>query len=366
MTQIRAAVHRGNATGVSIETIEIDGPGPGEVRVHVRASGVCGSDLHVLKNEWHVPSPTVMGHEGAGVIESVGPGVTHLQPGDHVVLLWNQGCERCADCLAGRPWACRLLRSNECLMPDGTTRVHRDDEDLYAYLAVGSLAELSVVPAAAAIKVPEELPFGVGALIGCSVTTGVGAVINNARVEPGTTAAVVGCGGVGLAVLMGLRLSGAERIIAIDTAPEKLDLARELGATDTVLASDDTLDAVLELTGGGADYAFEAIGRPATMAQLPLMVRTGGVGVLVGMPPEGTQVAFDALDMCYGGKSIVASNYGGAVPARDFPRLARLHLAGRLPIDRMISHSVGLDDSNAAFDRMRHGEGARTIVEFPA
>ncbi|GCD93084.1 alcohol dehydrogenase [Embleya hyalina] len=357
----RAAVHRGGAA-VTVETVEVGDPRAGEVRVRVRASGICGSDRHVLDGEWHVPSPTVMGHEGAGVVETVGPGVTHLTPGDHVVLVWNQGCERCSDCLSGRPWACRRLRSNDCLMPDGTTRLRQGDSELFAYIAVGSLSEYVVVPASAAIKVPEELPFEVGALIGCSVATGVGAVLNNARVGAGDSAVVIGCGGVGLSVVMGLRLAGAEKIVAVDVSEEKLELARSLGATHTVLAGDDSVRRVVELTGGGADHCFEAIGNPRTIAQVPSYLAPAGTGVFVGMPPEGTRVGFDVLDLCYGGKTLIASNYGGCVPARDFPRYAALYLAGRLPVDRLVTERIELDEVNAAFERMRGGEGARNVV----
>ncbi|MFF3952586.1 alcohol dehydrogenase catalytic domain-containing protein [Streptomyces sp. NPDC001890] len=359
--QASAAVYR-EGTTVTVETIEVGDPRAGEVRVRVHASGICGSDRHVLDGEWHVPSPTVMGHEGAGVVEAVGPGVTHLAPGDHVVLVWNQGCELCSHCLSGRPWACRHQRSNDCLMPDGTTRLHQDGTELFAYIAVGSLSEYAVVPASAAIKVPEELPFEVGALIGCSVATGVGAVLNNARVAAGSSAVVIGCGGVGLSVVMGLRLAGAEKIIAVDVSEEKVDLARKLGATHTVLAGDDSAQRVIELTGGGADYCFEAIGNPRTIAQVPSYLGTAGTGVFVGMPPEGVQVGFDVLNLCYSGQTLIASNYGGCVPARDFPRYAALYLSGQLPVDRLITERIKLDEVNAAFERMRGGEGARNVV----
>lgn len=362
----KAAIYAGVGDRVAIETITIDPPRTGEVLVKIRASGVCGSDRHVIDGEWTVPSPTVMGHEGAGVVAAVGPDVTEVAVGDHVILVWNQACGKCLACQSGKPWACTDLTSNDCVMPDGTTRVHCHDHNAFAYLAVGSMAEYVVVPASAAIKVPDELPFEVGALIGCAVGTGVGAVLNSGKVVAGEAAVVVGCGGVGLAIIMGLRLAGATPIIAIDLNQDKLDRAMEMGATHGLLAGSERnlVAEVSNMTGGGADIAFEAIGKPRTIATVGDYLRPGGRAILVGMPPEGTGVTFDVLSLCYRGITIVACNYGGGVPARDFPRYARLFLDGRLPIDKMIGRRIQLDDVNEAFDAMRKGADARTVILF--
>lgn len=360
--QTRAAVHPGAGDRLVIQTLDLADPGPGEVLVRLKASGVCGSDLHVLNGEWDLPSPTVMGHEGAGVVEALGDGVRDVAVGDHVVLSWYYPCRRCTACARGKAWACTGTRSGECLLPDGTTRLTRDGEVVYPYLAVGTMSEYTVVPESAAIRIPDEVPFDVASLIGCSITTGVGAVTNNAGVEAGASAVVVGCGGVGLAVIMGLRLAGADPIIAVDLSEEKLAAARSFGATHTLAGSGDVTVEVGELTGGGADYVFEVIGRTATIEQVPGMLATGGTGVLVGLPGEGEKAGIDVLELAESGKTLMGSNYGGAVPSVDFPRLARLYLSGRLPLDDLISDRVDLTEVNDAFDAMRRGERTRSVI----
>ena len=364
MRSSMAAIYPGSGDRVEVATIEVAHPRRGEVLVRVMASGVCGSDRHVLDGEWSVPSPTVMGHEGAGVSVELGDGVTDLSVGDHVALVWNQACLHCVACQSGKPWACTDLLSNDCVMPDGTTRLTRDKEDVYPYLAVGSMSEYAVVPASAAIRMPKELPFDVSALIGCSVHTGIGAVNNNAQVRAGEAAVVVGCGGVGLSIIMGLQLTGAHPIIAVDRNPEKLEIALAAGATHAILTDETTAERIQEFTGGGADVAFEAIGNPRTIPQMPGHVRQGGRVVLVGMPPENTDIAFDVLDLCYRGITVIASNYGGGVPARDFPRYAALYLAGRLPLDSLVSNRIALTEVNEAFEAMRSRSDARSVIVF--
>ncbi|GAB2458573.1 alcohol dehydrogenase catalytic domain-containing protein [Streptosporangium sandarakinum] len=359
-----AAVHDGRGNRLEIKEIQVADPGPGEVLVRLGASGVCGSDRHVLDGEWNLPSPTVMGHEGAGTVEAVGEGVTGLAPGDSVILSWYYPCRRCRACAAGKAWACTGTRAPECLLPDGTTRLRDGDDVVYPYLAVGTMSEYTVVPESAAVRIPSDVPFDVASLIGCSITTGVGAVVNNARVPAGSSAVVVGCGGVGLAVIMGLALAGAHPIIAVDTAEEKLAAARSFGATHTLRAGDDVAAQVAELTGGGADYAFEVIGRVETIETLPSLLAPGGVGVLVGLPPEGAKAGIDVLELAEAGKTLIGSNYGGAVPSLDFPRLAELYLAGKLPLDSLISHRVRLDEVNEAFDAMRDGTRTRSVIVF--
>lgn len=359
----RAALHR-SGPDLEIRKVEVATPGPGTVLVRLGASGVCGSDRHVLDGEWELPSPTVMGHEGAGVVEAIGDGVQDVQVGDHVVLSWFYPCRRCTACLSGRAFVCTGSRSEECLLPNGTTPLSLDGERVYPYLAVGSMSEYTVVPESAAVKIPSEVPFDVASLLGCSVATGVGAVVNDAAVSPGSSAVVIGAGGVGLSIIMGLKLAGAHPIIAVDLSEEKLELAARLGATHTVTSSADTEQEIRRITNGGADFAFEAIGRKQTIESLPSLLVRGGTAVLVGLPPAGHEISFDGLALAEGGIRIIGSNYGSTVPGRDFPRLAALYLAGKLPVDELISDRIRLEEINEAFDAMRRGERARSVVVF--
>ncbi|MCW2289947.1 S-(hydroxymethyl)glutathione dehydrogenase/alcohol dehydrogenase [Leucobacter luti] len=364
--EVRAAVYRGdNGDRLGIEQLQLADPEHGEVRVRVRAAGVCGSDRHVIDGEWQVPLPAVMGHEAAGVVEAIGAGVRELAVDDHVIIAWHQACQRCAECAGGKPWACTRVRSNDSQLPDGTTRWHTaDGAAAWPYLAVGAMSERIVVPDFAAIRVDPRVPFDVASLIGCSVGTGYGAVVNNARVVAGESAVVVGAGGVGMSIISSLRLAGASPIIAVDVSEAKLAEAKRAGATHGLIGGADLAQRVAELTGGGADAAFEAIGRVATMEQLPGLIRPGGRAVFVGLPPEGQELRIDGLQLAYDGKTLIGSNYGGLVPARDFPRVAQAYLAGELPLDDLISTRVPLEEVNEAFDAMRRGERTRTVIVF--
>jgi S-(hydroxymethyl)glutathione dehydrogenase/alcohol dehydrogenase len=305
-----------------------------------------------------------MGHEGAGTVEAVGAGVTEVFPGDHVILSWFYPCRRCEACISGKSYVCTGSRSEECVLPDGTTRLSLDGGQAFPYLAVGSMCEYTVVPESAAVPIPKDVPFDVASLLGCSVATGVGAVVNDAKVVAGSSAVVVGAGGVGLSIIMGLQLVGANPIIAVDLGEDKLALAREFGATHTIVPGGDLAEQISEITGGGADYAFEAIGRVETIESLPGLLAAGGSAVIVGLPPANAPVAIDALALAETGKRIIGSNYGSTVPGRDFPRLASLYLAGRLPVDRLITHRIPLEEVNEAFDAMRRGERARSVIVF--
>jgi Zn-dependent alcohol dehydrogenase len=360
----RAAVHRIGSQNLDLTTVEVADPGPGTVLVRMGASGVCGSDRHVLDGDWTLPSPTVMGHEGAGTVEAIGDGVIDVAVGDHVILSWFYPCRRCTACLSGKSYVCTGSRSEECLLPDGSSPLSFDGDRVFPYLTVGSMSEYAVVPESGAIRIPDEVPFDVASLIGCSVATGFGAVVNDAGVEAGTSAVVVGTGGVGLSIIMALRLVGANPIIAVDLSEEKLAAAKEFGATHTLVPSNGLADEVATITGGGAAYAFEAIGRAQTIESLPSLIAAGGKAVIVGLPPEDSPVSIDALALAESGKSLIGSNYGSTVPGRDFPRLAALYLAGRLPVDRLISHRISLDEVNEAFDAMRRGERARSVIVF--
>jgi Zn-dependent alcohol dehydrogenase len=322
----RAAVLERPGAPAAIETLESGEPGPDEVRVRMLASGVCHSDLHVRDGEWDRPGPIVMGHEGAGVVDAVGPGVTELAVGMPVALSWLVPCGRCRACGAGRPWACPDSPSFRHRMLDGTTRWRRPDgEAVLTYGAIGTLAEASVVPAAAAIAMPAGVDPAVAALIGCCVATGVGAVLKTAEVPAGASVAIIGLGGVGLSCVMGAAIAGAARIVAIDRIAAKLDAATAVGATDTILAGDDrgaTLAELRRLTDGGPDFVFEAIGRPATVELAIEALPLGGAAVLVGMTPLGERASFDVYPFVDGSRRILGSNYGFADPASDFPRYA--------------------------------------------
>jgi S-(hydroxymethyl)glutathione dehydrogenase/alcohol dehydrogenase len=363
----RAAVLEQVGDPSRTEDLELADPGPGEVRVTMLASGVCHSDLHVRDGDWDRPVPIVMGHEGAGVVEAVGPGVQHLAVGQPVALAWLVPCGTCRQCRSGRPWACPDSPSFRHRMPDGGARWRRaTGEDVLTYCAIGTLAEAEVVPAAAAIPIPDGIDPAAAALIGCCVATGVGAVTKTAAVPSGSSVAVIGLGGVGLSCVMGAALAGAGTIVAIDRVPSKLEAAASFGASATILASDAgaTLEQVRDLTDGGPDFVFDAIGRPDTLDLALSALPVGGTAVLVGMPPYGQRASFEVYPFVDGSRRILGSNYGFADPAVDFPRYARLHLEGLLPIDRLIDRRIGLDELEDAFEGLRRGAFTRQVVVF--
>ena len=358
---------------VRIETLELDPPGPGEIRVRMAAAGVCHSDLHVRDGDWEREGPIVLGHEGSAVVEALGEGVAttypELRPGVLVALAWLIPCGRCRACRAGRVWSCSDSPSYTHRMPSGHAATHRPDGggEVLTYCAIGTFADRQNVPAAAAIPVPDGTPPEVAALIGCCVTTGVGAVTKTADVQAGSSVVVIGLGGVGLSCVMGAAISGAARIVAVDRVAGKLDLARSVGATDVILAGSDaagTLTAIRDATDGGPDTCFEAIGLPATIEMAIACLPTGGTAVLVGMTPFGVRASFEPFPFVDGGRRILGSNYGSADPVVDFPRYAELHLAGRLPADQLVTSRIGLDGIEDAFAAMRRGEGVRSMVEF--
>lgn len=365
---IRASVLERPGSATKVEHLHLDAPGPGEVRVRMLASGVCHSDLHVRDGEWDRPGPIVLGHEGAGVVDAVGAGIDARRIGETVALSWLIPCGTCRSCLRGRTWECPRSPSYRHLMLDGTTRLRRPDgTEVLAYCAIATMAEAMVVPAAAAIHIPDGLDPAVAALIGCCVATGVGAVTKTASVPAGASTAIIGLGGVGLSCVMGAVLAGADPIVVVDRVPAKLERARALGATDTVLAGDDpdaTLQALRAATSGGPDFCFEAIGLQGTVETAIASLPQGGTAVLVGMTPFGVRASFEAFPFVDGSRRILGSNYGFAEPEIDFPRYAGLALDGRLPIERLVDRRIGLDDIEDAFDRMRRGEGVRQVVVF--
>jgi S-(hydroxymethyl)glutathione dehydrogenase/alcohol dehydrogenase len=356
----------------SLEELELDPPKAGEVQVRMAASGVCHSDVHSADGDWPFSGPVAMGHEGAGVIEALGPEVDGLEVGQLVVLSWYYPCGSCRFCELDQPFMCTGTRANDDRMQDGTTRLRASGgREVRTYGSVGTLSERQVVPARAAIPVPPETPPEVAALIGCCVTTGVGAVLNTANVPRGRSAVVIGLGGVGLSAVMGATLAGADPIVAVDRAPEKLELARRLGATATVLAGmdrDATLreirDAAAPGTSSGADFAFECAGLRATAELTVSSIGMGGTAVLVGIPKAGERVAVDIGTLVEGSGRILGSNYGWSRPAVDFPRFAALHLEGKLPAEQLIEERTTLEGVNAALDALRRGEGARRVIVF--
>ncbi|UHJ57174.1 Zn-dependent alcohol dehydrogenase [Mycolicibacterium fortuitum] len=365
-TRIQAAVLDGNGA-ISIEHVDLAAPGPGEVRVRIAAAGVCHSDLHVTTGAWDVPAPVVLGHEGSGVVTAVGADVDDLEPGDHVVLSWVPGCGECRACQAGRPAQCALVASVVATggtLYDGTTRLSNERGQIHHYLGVSSYAEQVVVPRSGAIKVRKDAPLEDIAIVGCAIATGVGAVRNTADVQPDSTVAVIGCGGVGLACVQGARLAGASRIVAVDVVAEKLDLARKLGATDTVDAStvEDVVAALREVLPDGYDYIFDAIGKIATTEQAIAALGLGGAAVIVGLPPAGERASFDPLALAEADQRILGSNYGSAVPERDIPQLVDEVMAGNLDLASMISARRPLAEAAAALDDLAAGHALRQLL----
>lgn len=367
-TTATAAVFEGVGRPLTVQTLDLAAPRAGEVLVRLAASGVCHSDYHVVRGDWTVQTPLVLGHEGAGIVEAVGDGVSHVRPGDHVVLSWVPYCGHCRYCLAGRPALCPLVQRTAFagVMHDGTSRLSRGGETVYSYCATGSFADLVVVPATGAVPIRRDAPLDLAALIGCAVTTGVGAVLNTAQVRAGDSVLVIGCGGVGLSAVMGAVIAGAAPIVAVDVNPAALALATELGATAVVDSREQDVEAALaELAGpDGVDWAFEAIGLKPTIELAYRSIRPGGTAVVVGQAAEGVTVEIDPFVLSDREKRLVGSSYGSSHPAREFPRMADLLMAGRLDLDRLVTRRGTLHDLGDAFDAMATGRPGRTLVVY--
>lgn len=359
---MKAAVLREVATPLVIEDITVDRPGPREVLVRTAAAGVCHSDLHFAEGSEATPLPCVLGHEAAGVVEEVGPGVTEVAPGDHVVSCISIFCGTCEYCLGGRPSLCR---AGDTTRPEGgPSRLSRDGAFVDQLLGVGAYAEKMLLHERTVVKIRPDVPLDRAALVGCGVVTGVGAVFNTARVTPGSTVAVIGCGGVGLNCVQAAALAGAAQVIAVDKVPEKLALARTFGATDVVDASaGDAVAAVVELTGGGAHYTFEAIGSKATVEQSFMMLRPGGTATIIGVLPEGATVEFPGTEFLLERK-VQGSALGSNRFRIDVPRYLDMYLRGRLKLDELISQRIRLDQVNDAFRAITEGRVARSVIVF--
>ena len=359
---MKAAVLRGIGKPLEIEDVQLSTPGSREVLLRTSAAGVCHSDLHFQNGSYVHPMPTVLGHESAGIIEEVGSAVTYVKPGDHVITCLSVFCGHCGYCTTGRPQLCDKRDTQRG--PDEPPRLSKNGEAIHQFLNLSSYAEQMLVHEHAIVKIREDMPLDRAALIGCGVTTGVGAVLNTARIEAGSTVAVLGCGGVGLSAIQGAAIGGAGRIIAIDTLAPKLELARKCGATDTVDASaGDPVEQVKELTGGGVEYSFEAIGLKKTAEQAFEMLVSGGTATVIGMIPVGQKVELHGVDFLFE-KKIQGSSMGSNRFRVDMPRYVDFYLSGRLNLDDMISQTIKLEQVNEAFGALERGEVTRSVIEF--
>ncbi|MGH2673668.1 MAG: Zn-dependent alcohol dehydrogenase [Actinomycetota bacterium] len=361
---MRAAVLFEFGTPLRIEELELDPPKAGEVRIRMAASGVCRSDWHTVRGVHRHPLPVVLGHEGSAVVEEVGEGVAGLAEGDHVICSWLPYCGTCPRCAAGSPVTCERLGAFDAgFLADGTTRFHLGGRPIH-HNVPSSFAERAVVPANTAIKIDRSLPLEQAALLGCAVMTGIGAVANTAGTRPGESVVVIGCGAVGLSVIQGARIAGASPIVAVDVVPAKLELAKELGATDVVLSGEDVEARVRDVVGGGTRHAFECLGRPQTIELAIGVTAAGGTTVLVGMAAPGAPVSLPALDVTMQEKTITGSWYGSTVPPRDFAMLADLLKRRELRVEPLIARTIALEEINEALARFEAGEETRSVIVY--
>ncbi len=364
----KAAVLHEAGQKLDVREVDVAAPKTGEVLVRMAAGGVCHSDLHVMQGKLMASLPAILGHEGSGVIAEVGPGVKSVKPGDHVLPLWRLSCGDCEYCANGRPALCAAgmqIRMTGRLA-DGTSRFSMDGKELKHFAGVSTFAQYSVIPERAVLKIPDDIPLEKAALLGCGVITGVGAVINCARVKPGSAVAVFGAGGVGLNVVQGAALAGAEKIIAVDLLDGKLDMARKFGATHTVnAAKGDPVEQVRALTGGrGVDYAFEVVGLPKTVRQAYDSLAKRGMAIAVGVSPTTAEVSVPLLSMVFEERVLTGSMYGSAVPRVDIPKLIDLYRVGKLKVDELLTRTYPLEQINVAYEALERGEVARSVVTF--
>ncbi len=359
---MKAAVFRGVGVPLEVEEVEIDEPRPREIVVRTGASGVCHSDLHYVEGKYTTKTPIVLGHEAAGTVEAVGDQVTYVKPGDHVITCLSVFCGTCERCLEGRMAIC--LEGDTSRQRSDGPRLRQGDTEIRQFLNLSAYAEQMLISENAAVKIREDVPFEQLALIGCGATTGLGAALNTAQVQPGSTVAVVGCGGVGLSAIQGAVLAGALRIIAVDAVETKLGLAQELGATDVVDASSgDVVERIMSLTGDGVDYSFEAIGKKETSEQCYEMLRAGGTATIIGMIPEGVKIEIDGPSLL-NERRVQGSNMGSNRFRVDMPRYVEFYRQGRLKLDEMVTQRIGLEDINSAFEDMNEGHVARSVITF--
>lgn len=353
---------------LSVETVELDAPGPGEVLVKIAAAGLCHSDLSIINGDRPRALPMALGHEAAGIVEEIGPGIADLRRGDHVALVFVPSCGHCLPCMEGRPALCEpgAAAAAEGTLVSGHRRLHRADKSpIHHQVGVSCFAEYAVVARGTLVKIDQDLPLDIAALFGCAVLTGVGAAINAGQLKLGGSAAVVGLGGVGLSALLGTMAAGARQVVAIDKLDSKLELARSLGATHAFRADDPELVArVKAATAGGVDVAIEAASAVAALATAYQITRRGGTTVTVSLPPPTHTFNVPAVNLVVEERTLKGSYLGSAVPSRDIPHFIALYRAGRLPVERLVTHRIGLDEINLGFDRLANGEAVRQVIVF--
>ncbi|MDE0364798.1 MAG: S-(hydroxymethyl)glutathione dehydrogenase/class III alcohol dehydrogenase [Gammaproteobacteria bacterium] len=365
----RAAVAYAAGEPLAIEKVQLDGPRAGEVMVEVKATGICHTDAYTLSGaDPEGLFPSVMGHEGAGVVVEVGEGVTSVAPGDHVIPLYTPECRQCKFCLSGKTNLCGAIRETQGqgLMPDGSSRFSLNGETLYHYMGTSTFSNHTVLPEIAVAKIREDAPFDKVCYIGCGVTTGLGAVMNTAGVEPGSNVAVFGLGGIGLNVIQGARLVGADRIIGVDVNPAKRALAEQFGMTDFINPRDvdDVVAAVIDLTDGGADYSFECIGNVEVMRQALECCHKGwGESIIIGVAGSGQEISTRPFQLVTG-RVWRGTAFGGARGRTEVPRIVDWYMDGKINIDDLITHTMPLEDINSAFDLMHAGESIRSVVIY--
>jgi S-(hydroxymethyl)glutathione dehydrogenase/alcohol dehydrogenase len=363
----RAVVCREHNQPVLVEDIAVDPPKRGEATVRLGACGVCHSDLSAITGTIALPLPLVLGHEGAGVVEEVGEDVADLAKGDHVVFSFIYMCGKCRFCVSGRPVLC-VEQGRALTTPlEGTPRVHdASGKPLNIFSGCGSMAQYATVSAQNLIKIDPKIPLECAALVGCGVTTGVGAVFNTAKVAPGSSVAVFGCGGVGLSAIQGARIAGADRIVAVDTLEAKLAMAKQFGATDTLLAKpgEDVVKALKKMTGGGPDYAFECVGSGELAATAYRAIARGGVAVVVGVAKPSDSTSVRSMTLVFEEKTLTGSYFGSCVPRVDFPRMFALYLKGELKLEELITRRYPIDQAPQAFADLQSGRNARGVIVF--
>ncbi len=350
---------------LKIETLDLDPPGDGEVLVKIHAAGLCHSDLSVIDGNRPRPMPMALGHEAAGEVIEVGRGVTAVESGDHVVFVFVPSCGHCRPCASGRPALCEpaAAANGQGTLMSGARRLTLNGAPVNHHLGVSAFADHAVVSQYSFVKIEKDIPYDIAALFGCAVITGVGAVVNTSKVHPGSTVAVIGLGGVGLNALLGARLAGARQIVAIDMRQDKLDFARQLGATDAFNASDkNCVAAIKEATGGGVDYAFEMAGSAKALELAWNITARGGETVSAGLPHPDQRLSVPPVQLVAEERTLRGSYLGSCVPVRDIPNFVQLYRAGQLPVDRLMTGSVPLDQINEAFERLAEGETVRTVV----
>jgi NDMA-dependent alcohol dehydrogenase len=365
--QAKAVLCRELDKPVVVEEIAVDAPKRGEVTVKLGACGVCHSDLSATNGTLAMQLPLILGHEAAGEVVEVGEGVTALKPGDHVVSSFIYMCGECRFCASGRPVLCIEQGKALTTLPDGTVRTHdAAGKPLNVFSGCGVMAEYATLHVDNLVKIDAKIPLDRAALVGCAVTTGVGAVFNTARVSPGSTVVVFGCGGVGLNVIQGARIAGAERIIAIDTLESKVSLAREFGATDSLVLKpgEDPTKTLKKMTGGGPDYAFECVGSGELAAAAYRAIRRGGLAVVVGVAKPGDSTSVRTMTLPFEEKTLTGSYFGSCVPRIDFPRMLGLYMGGKLKLDELITRRYSIDEAPQAFADLESGRNARGVIVF--